>query len=276
MSQGNAEDKNGSEDTDSRLGLSFIIVSDLEPLDTGAVIASGATYGLALSISPPSNDDLDPAQDANEEGADITSFDLAGGQTVFVMLMPIPHPDVKEMARGPLSPDDMDSVINGIGHYIVTVTGLEGTVDEVDIKMSAITASLMAGCKPLGVLKMPGVLFHRPDLFASCAKEAVESNRLPMLISVDITAAQENDSHMSFLTHNLQRYGREEFYVVAPSEGKGALDYVINLIQWMLNERDYHLPTGDTVGRTADEKIIVQRVPNPTGEGADVIRLEIP
>jgi hypothetical protein len=37
-----------------------------------------------------------------------------------------------------------------------------------------------------------------------------------------------------------------------------------------------HLPTGETVGRTADEKVLIQRVPDPAGQGPEVIRLDLP
>ena len=267
-------DETASSDDDSNLGLAFILVSDLEPLNCDAVIASAEDFGLSLSLSPPNDDEDD--ESAEDDSPTITSFDLTTGETVFVMLLPVSHPDVEGMPVGPLSPDDMDSLINAPAHYIVTVMGMDGTVDENDIKMSAITSCVMAGCNPVGVLQMPGVLFHRPELFLECTKSAIEEQQIPMLICIDITAAQENDTHMSFLTHNMQRYGREEFYIVALSEGQGALDYTLSLVAWMLDDREYHLPTGDTVGRTADEKILVQRVPNPTGEGPEVIRLDLP
>jgi hypothetical protein len=44
----------------------------------------------------------------------------------------------------------------------------------------------------------------------------------------------------------------------------------------MLADPDKHLPTGDTVGRTEDEKIVIQRVPDPTAKGPEVIRLDLP
>ena len=73
----------------------------------------------------------------------------------------------------------------------------------------------------------------------------------------------------------MSRYGREDFFVTCPIKGKGAMDYVMGLANWMLSQPDYQLPTGDTVGRTPREKVLVQRVPSPMGNGHTVIRLDL-
>jgi hypothetical protein len=255
-------------------GLSFLLLEDDQQPDIDAIIAAAAEMNIVLKLSEPDAEDKDEPKE--EPGPEIISFDFDGDCTLFVMVLSVPHPDVAQMPRGPLSPENYDALIAAPTHCIVTAMGVEGTPDEIDIKMAALTASVLAGVSAVGVLMMPGILFHRPDLFAESARDAVASNEVPMLICVDITSAQESDTHMSFLTYNMQRYGRENFYIIAPIDGSDALDYALSMISWMLSDRDYHLPTGDTVGRTAGEKIVVQRVPNPTGDGPEVIRLELP
>jgi hypothetical protein len=81
---------------------------------------------------------------------------------------------------------------------------------------------------------------------------------------------------MSFMTHGLTRYGREEFYITCSRTGQGALDFVYMMVRWMITDPEKHLPTGDTLGRTAEERLVVQRVPHPGGGGDDVIRLDLP
>ena len=66
---------------------------------------------------------------------------------------------------------------------------------------------------------------------------------------------------------------RDSFYVTCPVRGKGALDFLYGLVRWMITDPDKQLPTGDTVGRTADEKVTVQRVPSPTGSGLSLIHI---
>ncbi len=255
-------------ESDHQPGLSFILVSDARQPDSGAVIAAAQQMGIGLALSE------DRETDDGEEQPEIDAYDIDGGGTLMVTLMPAPHPDVADMAGGPLSPEDMDSLVSAPAHCIVTALGLDGTIDEIDIRMSALTAAVLAGCQPVGVLKMPGVLFHRPDLYAACARKGVEDNELPMLICVDITAALEGPEQMSFLTHNMPRYRREDLYITCSTEGEGAFDFVLDMIGWLLSDRDYQLPTGDTIGRNAEEKIKINRVANPLGEGPDVVHLD--
>ena len=214
----------------------------------------------------------------SEDGPEIWSFGLSDGRSIFVSHMPAPHPDVEGMPRGPMSPEDMDELINAPAHFIVVLMGEEDEANPEpgDIEMAALTSAVMQGCDPVGVLKMPGILFHRPELFAEAARKSVEDGTLSMLIGIDVTVAMESEQQMSFLTHNMQRFGREELYVTAPVNAKGAFGFVLDIAGWMLDDREYQLPTGETVGRTAEEKIRIQRVPNPTGEGAEVIKLDLP
>jgi hypothetical protein len=43
-----------------------------------------------------------------------------------------------------------------------------------------------------------------------------------------------------------------------------------------LTDRAKQLPTGHTVGRTPEEKIVVRRVSNPERKGREVIKLDFP
>jgi hypothetical protein len=202
-------------------------------------------------------------------------FDIGGGGSLMVMLIAASHPDVADMAQGPLSPP-LEQLTAAPAHYIVTALGLEGSDAQKDSRMAALTATVLAGCRPAGVMLGHGILFHNPDLFADLALSAAEHDELPVEICVDVTVARESEDRMSMLSHNMTRYGREEFFVIAPIEGKGALDFLLSMVRWMIADPDKHLPTGDTVGRTAEEKITVERVPNPTGEGPEVIQLVLP
>lgn len=259
-----------SEESDeSKLGLSFIILADMEMPDPKKVVNVAHSMGIELSL-------IETEIDADERGHAALTFDAGGESRLVVMLMPIPHPDVGEMRQSPFSPQNLEELIAGPAHLIVSGLGQTGTVDERDIRMAALTASVLGACNALAVLKMPGRIFHRPDLFVDAARDAISTGELPMIICVDVSVAREPDERISFLTHNMDRYGRENFYVVAGEKPSEAMDYVMNLVSWMLDDRSYHLPTGDTVGRTAEEKITVQRVANPSGEGDAVIKLEMP
>jgi len=192
-----------------------------------------------------------------------------------VMLMPVPHPDVPTMIFGPTGPDK-DEAIAAPAHLIVTAMGLGGSVRQKDLQLAALTACVIDGAPSVGAMLGHGLYFHRADLFAELARLGVEAGDLPAELAIDISMASEPDDRVSFLSLGLARYGREEFLITAPVDGKGALGFLFDMARWMLGEPDYELPTGDTVGRDEHEQLLIQRVPNPSASGDTVIRLDLP
>ena len=159
---------------------------------------------------------------------------------------------------------------------IVTIKAAAGkTVNDYDIMSSALIAAVGENCHALGVSRVPGVFFHRPALFSDTAKEGLAEQTLPVLTAIDITVAAEGDDRMSILSHNMPRYGHEDLYVTCHQEDSGAFDFMLNMINFHLSDRNYLIPTGDTLGGDKDQRIRVQRVANPTGHGQDVIKLDL-
>jgi hypothetical protein len=245
--------------------LSFVLLKQPVQPSADDIAAGAAELGLALT----------PVPSGGGEGSEgVVELQLDGGAHLFVMMVAAPHPDAPKMPVGPLSPA-MEEMEAAGAHCIVTAAGLEGDVRERDHVMAIITGAVIKATPAVAAMLGHGVLFQRADLFADFAKLAAEEGALPMEICVDITAAPEDDERMSFLTHGMTRYGGEEIYVTCPVQGNGALGFVLSIAQWMFYDPDVSLPTGDTVGRSEEEKVTVQRVPSPTGEGPEVIRLDL-
>jgi hypothetical protein len=157
---------------------------------------------------------------------------------------------------------------------IVTAMGLEGTPRERDTTMAALTAAVIDNVPAIGAMLGHGAVFHKAKLFSGLAAVGVEQGAIPPELAIDITTERTSESRMAMRTHNLPRYGRENFYITCPIKGKGALDFLMGLSRWMLNDPDKVLPTGETVGRSPDEKITIHRVKSPEGETH--IRLDLP
>jgi hypothetical protein len=203
------------------------------------------------------------------------SFTFANGGSFMVMLVPAPHPDALGMPVGPTSPN-REQVAATKAHFILTALGLEGAPRGRDATMARLVATVIENVNAVGAMLGHGVVFHRADVFAGMAAASMDDGELPSEIAVDITSAREQNNRMSFLSHGMQRYGREEIYVTCSIDGKGALDFVFMLTRWMLSDLDKQFGTGETIGRTMKEKLTIQRVPNPTGQGPLVIRLDLP
>jgi hypothetical protein len=244
---------------DSKLSLGFVLTRN-DALDAGALVASARELGICLKRG---------------EGKEaVESFELEGGGHLMVARISARHPDAPGMVRTPLTPDE-SAIARAEAHFIVTGFALPGDLQARDALMARLLAAVVRASEAEGVMLGHGILFYKPELFVSIVAET-EPGVLPVEVAVDVTVAPEGEDRMSFLSHGMQRYGREEFYIVAARDGHDALEFTWTMCRWMILDPDKQLPTGDTVGRTAQEKLLVQRVPSPTGEGPEVIKLELP
>lgn len=244
------------------MDIAFLLLERAEQPDVDTVIAAAKDAGMSMSLSGAAD-------------TDVVQFDVEGGVTVMVMMMDAPHPDTPNMALGPMSPE-REALTSASAHAIVTFLGIEGDVATHDRTAAALTAAVIRGMPATAAMLGHGIMFYAADLFADLALAALEEDEVPVEIVVDITAAREDEERMSFLTHGLVRYEREEFYMTAPIQGKGALPFLLDMTRWMIFDPNKQLPTGETIGRDESERIVIQRTPNPTGEGPDVIQLDLP
>lgn len=237
--------------------LGFVLLHRPELPDSSALVGRLRAFG---------------AGGARPVEAGVWEFD--DGVRLIVALVGAPHPDAGRMAIGPMSPPS-EAAGAAPAHLIVVVSGLVGTVLEQDARLARIVGAVGAASPSLAVRLGHGTMFYRTEVFVAFV-DALPADGVPVEVCVDVTIERELDGRLSMLTHGLVRYGREEFYVLAPGgSGNDAFDVVTMMSRWMLRDPGKHLPNGEIVGRNADEKLRVHRVPSPTGSGPDVIRLEL-
>jgi hypothetical protein len=239
--------------------LAFILVRSAVYPDPERVIACGRELGLKMKAT----------------GSDPLSFEVEGVGQLVAMLMPAPHPDVPSMPSGPTSPDPEEAE-RAPAHFVVIAQGLSGEPRHRDTQLALFAATIVETTDSVAAMLGHGRLFHKAEFFKGMARLAVNEGVLPAELAVDVTGARQSATHMSFLTHGMTRYGREELYVTCPIAGKGALGFVLMLVRWMLADLEKKFPTGDTIGRTADEKIRIERVASPIKGNPDVIALDLP
>jgi hypothetical protein len=242
----------------SSIPLSFVLLSQNVYPDPSKIIAEAGRLGLSL---------------AHEMGEpNMLNFRIEGGGELIVMPVDTPHPDAATMPVGPASPEP-SIIAEHVGHIVATALNLPEEPMPHDVVMGIVTAALIHSSPAVAAMLGHGAIFHRSDMFAAFVEAA--GTDIATEITVDITAARESEDRMSFLTHGLGRYGREEFYVTSLVNSNGALDYVMTLAKLMIADQDAVLLTGDTVGRTPEEQILVQRVPSPIDGKPSVIRLDM-
>lgn len=196
------------------------------------------------------------------------------GATVDLAVIAAPHPGAAHARFGPTSADP-GAARTAAAHLVVAVHGLAGSLRERDGGLARVTAAVLADVPAIGVIFGHGTVFHDPDAFC-VAVVAAPDRLLPTALAAELTMAREACGCVSFLSHGLSRYGRDEVLVFAPpARMADGADFALVTAGWLLDEPAPRFATGDTVGRSADERIVVVRVPHPTRRDAAVLRLEL-
>jgi hypothetical protein len=97
-----------------------------------------------------------------------------------------------------------------------------------------------------------------------------------MMLWTGISIAREPDGRLSMLSLGMRQLDLPDLLLVVaePSEDT-ALETFFDLLSYVAS-RGEPLPEGDTVGRTADEKLPVHYVESPIDSGERVWRVEVP
>jgi hypothetical protein len=246
------------------LALAFVLTRLPTYPDRATFVEAAAALGVQLTASAHA--------EPSPEGPWV--FEVQGGGVFYLMAVAAAHPDAAQMPIGVTSPPEKE-LAEAPAHFILTAHHLPGDDQQQELTMAALTAALCRSVPSVAAMLHRGILFHRAELFSDLVQLAHEQGELPPQLLVDVTVAPEPDSRMSFLTHGMVHRQREELYVTCSASGQGALGFVYELVAWLTSEPEVKLPTGDTVGRSETERVIVQRVPNPTGEGPFVLRLDL-
>ncbi len=240
--------------------LAFIATHTSAAIDPAALVAAGADFGLNWTVLP-------------ETTADGTVSFEADGVAVAVTPIAAMHPDIPHMPVGPTGADPAE-LLETLGHIIVTATGLRGSELDRDCKLARFTTVIMAATDPLGVMLGHNSYFHRADVFTQLVIGNAAEGRPPLPLLISVTVAGDGTGRMSFLSHGLHRYGKEDLYITCSVEGQGAVPFVYDMISWFF-ELDEELPTGDAIGRDETESFEVQRVPSPAEPDRTVVRLDL-
>lgn len=104
---------------------------------------------------------------------------------------------------------------------------------------------------------------------------ALQSEELPPCLVTGLSLARESPRTASVLTRGLRRLGLQEFLVTVPMEQLAAgIEYVLDLVAYVVSRKE-QLGDGETVGRSADERIPVVRQKSPFNDSEQVVTLAL-
>jgi hypothetical protein len=207
--------------------------------------------------------------DAIEPG-EVLSATLPIG-TLFVAHMPAPIPkgEADSAARfsvGVFRPNAMWAP--HVTHLVVSVVGGEPKKKPTLAATKAFTRAVAAVAEAtdaVGVYWGNGNVAHEASFFRSIAADS----EFPLMLWTGVSLAR-SATEVSLLTTGLRQFELPDIMMNAPAKGgNAALAYLFDLATYVI-ERGKAIPDGDTVGRTARERVPVRYEPSPMDPSAKV------
>jgi hypothetical protein len=255
---------------DSRLDLAFVLLAKPALPGEQEVVKAFATYapkGPALRPHP------------GEKSKEALTFALGPGIGAMVGLIPAPVPKGEADEGAQYSVSSLGTgwkLPKHRAHLIVTLSEPAGTprLDSLS-RLTALLAALAQTSGAVGIYWGEAGATHDPKFFMEVARDSEVAARL-MLWS-GISVAREANGRISLLSLGMKQLDLPDLLLTAPSSGKVGppLEYFFDLLTY-LAKRGKPIPDGDTVGRTADERLKVKYVPSPIDASKKVWRVQLP
>jgi hypothetical protein len=203
-------------------------------------------------------------------------FDL-GGRTAFVSLMPAPIP--WSDLEGPCAtawwwPEAADCLQNHRYHAIVGFMGEDDDLVRNHIWLSQLVSAAAVISDAAGIYWGSGTVVHEPQAFADTTAELEPDDVNPSLW-IDMRLEQNEDESYRFFTTGLSAFGQPEMEIDRSERPpEDILNFCFDIIAYLLNSR-VTIGNGETVGRSADEKVRVTYAPSMWERAGDVMKLAL-
>jgi hypothetical protein len=253
--------------------LAFVLLSEARLPD-----AKEITQAFCDFAAPNEKLHLDAADGGSAGSDQILSFKFDTGETSFVALMPVPIPngEADQAAQFSLSSfSDEWKLPPHSAHLLVTLHGLAESPPLLRLsRFTSLLAAVTKASPAVGVYWGNAGATHSSEFFISIASDQEVAPRMMLWSGVSI--ARETDGRLSLLSLGMKQLNLPDLLLVAGKSSENiALETMYDLLAYVAN-RGEALPDGDTVGRSADEKLRVSYVRSPLDSSTKVWRVELP
>ena len=135
-------------------------------------------------------------------------------------------------------------------------------------RFTSLISAVTKVTEPVGIYWGNAGASHDPAFFVSVAEETGDHSQL--MIWTGVSIASKENGELSFLSLGMGQLDLPNLFLKAgntkPNE---ALGVFFDLLAYVVNKGSA-LPEGDTVGRSADEQLVVHYIPSPAGDGESV------
>ena len=250
--------------------VAFVLLSEprlLKGDDVGRSFKSFAARGQDLQHVR--------GKSGSNEDAEILEFQLKPQGKAFVMLMPlaVPNGEADAAARYSLSAIGTEWKLPNHKAHLVVTCDCSGTAVESLSTFTSVLAAVTEASPTVGIYWGDAGATHDPKFFLATARDADVVPR--MMLWTGVSLAREADGRLSLLSLGMKQLNLPDLLLIAPkSAGNLALETFFDLLSYVAT-RGKPLPEGDTVGRSANEKLPVRYVPSPLDPKTKVWRVEL-
>lgn len=216
-------------------------------------------------------------QKTEQTTLEVLEFELKPGGTAFVALMPMPVPngEAEDAARFSLSAVGTGwKLPKHYAHAIVTLRDAKtaSMVDTLSL-FTSLVAAVTEASQAVGVYWGEAGATHDAKFFLSIAQDQDVSSRIMLWSGVSV--AHEKDGRLSLWSTGMKQLNLPDLLMIAPkSTGNSALGTFFDFLSYSA-EFGKPLPEGDTIGRTADERLPIHYVQSPIDPKVKVWRVEL-
>jgi hypothetical protein len=259
-----------AEGKQTRMNLAFVLLSDAK-LPKGEAVERAfrgyAVKGQSLRYLPDSRDK------ATRGKYPVAAFETPGGRALVGLIpAPVPKGEAEEAVRYSVSALDRKwKLPPHKAHLVVTLHAQGDALTRISL-LTSILAAIAESSSAVGIYWGDAGATHDPKFFRDIAKERTTMVRLALWTGISI--AREGQRY-SFLSLGMKQFDLSDLLLVVPlAKSKDGIPFMFDLLG-MAVEGGKPLPEGDTVGRTATEKLPVHYVPSPVDPKVKVWRVEL-
>ena len=204
------------------------------------------------------------------------SFDL-GEDHAAVALMPAPIP--WSNLEGPCAtawwwPEATEKMKNHTSHILVALVadGKDNLID-LNIKLTHLTAAVVAHTEAVGIYWGNGTLVHDPHVFIEQTQNMSPEN-LPLPIWIDFRVERNDDGSYRLFTTGMKAFNKMEIEIPhSQNEPAEVFDFACCIADYILTKNS-RIEDGHTIGRSETEKVRVTHAPSMWNSKITVLRLD--
>lgn len=214
---------------------------------------SDASVRSALERAFPSKASVRDAEDA------IWMLEIPGLENAFASFVPMPIPDgeAEDAADSFLWPDGSRFAVHQ-SHVILGSAGEHKNKVKAVLALTKLAAAMLDACDGIAVYWGSGSITVPRDQFVDFAEDA-DADDLPLFLWCRFQVTQSDEGRVGLYTLGLRQFGLMEIEVDESSKDpKELLEFVFNVAHYLVQNGPV-IKDGDTVGGSAEERIVVKR-----------------